>query len=50
MGEDLQHLGPAGQAIDGPLEGEQLEVVPHRNEFWFAWASFLPDGGVYGNT
>jgi len=27
-----------------------LAVVPHRNEFWFAWASFFPDGDVYGNT
>lgn len=36
-----------GQATDGPLEGEQLETVPHRNEFWFAWASFFPDGAVY---
>lgn len=36
-----------GQAIDGPLEGEQLETVNHRNEFWFVWASFFPDGEVY---
>lgn len=36
-----------GQAIDGPLQGEQLETVDHRNEFWFAWASFFPDGEVY---
>jgi hypothetical protein len=36
-----------GQAIDGPLGGEQLTVVRHRNEFWFAWASFFPDGAVY---
>jgi hypothetical protein len=39
-----------GQAIDGPLEGEQLDVLPHRNEFWFAWASFFPDGDVYGDA
>lgn len=36
-----------GQAIDGPLEGEQLDTVNHRNEFWFAWAGFFPDGDVY---
>jgi len=36
-----------GQAIDGPLQGELLETVNHRNEFWFAWASFFPDGEVY---
>lgn len=36
-----------GQAVDGPLAGEQMDTVPHRNEFWFAWASFFPDGDVY---
>ncbi len=36
-----------GQAIDGPLMGEQLQTVLHRNEFWFAWASFFPDAPVY---
>lgn len=36
-----------GKAIEGPLEGEQLEVVQHRNEFWFAWAGFFPDAPVY---
>ena len=37
-----------GSAIEGPLAGEQLEVVTHRNEFWFAWAAFFPDAPVYG--
>lgn len=37
-----------GVGLDGPLAGEQLEVVTHRNEFWFAWASFFPDAAVYG--
>ncbi len=36
-----------GKAVDGPLEGEQLETVQHRNEFWFAWAAFFPDAPVY---
>lgn len=36
-----------GQAVDGPLAGEQMDTVSHRNEFWFAWASFFPDGDVY---
>lgn len=35
-----------GVAIDGPLEGEQLSTVTHRNEFWFAWAAFFPDAPV----
>ncbi len=38
-----------GVAIDGPLAGEMLDPVVHRNEFWFAWAAFFPDGSVYGS-
>lgn len=37
-----------GRAIDGPLEGSQLEFAPHRNEFWFAFAAFFPNAAVYG--
>ncbi len=37
-----------GVATDGPLAGELLELIVHRNEFWFAWAAFFPDGVVYG--
>ncbi|MEM7284833.1 MAG: DUF3179 domain-containing protein, partial [Actinomycetota bacterium] len=37
-----------GVAVDGPLAGEELDVVTHRNEFWFAWARFFPDAAVYG--
>jgi hypothetical protein len=37
-----------GVAIDGPLKGEQLSTVTHRNEFWFAWAAFFPDAPVSG--
>ncbi len=36
-----------GRAIDGPLAGEQLDTITHRNEFWFAWAAFFPDAPVY---
>jgi hypothetical protein len=32
-----------GEAVDGPLAGEQLQAVPHLDTFWFAWAAFLPD-------
>lgn len=39
-----------GQAIEGPLDGEQLETIQHRNEFWFAWASFFPDAPVYAGS
>ncbi len=38
-----------GEATDGPLAGEVLEPVIHRNEFWFAWAAFFTDGDVYGS-
>ena len=37
-----------GQAVDGPMAGETLTPLPHRNEFWFAWAAFFPDGEVHG--
>ena len=36
-----------GAAIDGPLAGEELALLPHRNEFWFAFAAFFPDAAVY---
>lgn len=35
-----------GVSINGPLAGEQLATVTHRNEFWFAWAAFFPDAPV----
>ena len=34
-----------GQAVDGPLAGDQLEFAAHRNEFWFAWHAFLGADG-----
>ncbi len=37
-----------GKAVDGPLEGSQLDTVSHRNEFWFAWSAFFPDAAVFG--
>lgn len=36
-----------GKAVDGPLAGSQLEIAPHRNEFWFAWQGFFPDAPVW---
>ncbi len=36
-----------GKAIDGELEGEELELVSHKNEFWFAWQAFFPDAEVW---
>lgn len=37
-----------GQAIDGPLAGEQLTLVVHADHFWFSWAAFKPDTIIYG--
>ncbi|MGB7861437.1 MAG: DUF3179 domain-containing protein [Acidimicrobiia bacterium] len=36
-----------GTATSGELAGEELELVPHRNEFWFAWQAFFPEGEVW---
>lgn len=36
-----------GRAVDGPLEGAQLETITHRNDFWFAWTAFYPDTLVH---
>jgi hypothetical protein len=32
-----------GRALDGPLEGQQLQAVPHDDTFWFVWVAFRPD-------
>jgi hypothetical protein len=37
----------AGEAVDGPLEGSALDVVPHTDPFWFAWAAFYPDTQLF---
>jgi hypothetical protein len=37
-----------GQGVEGPLAGEQLEAILHFDHFWFAWAAFFPDTGLYG--
>ncbi len=34
-----------GVAVEGPLAGEALGNVTHRNEFWFAWAAFFGEAG-----
>ena len=36
-----------GEAVSGPLAGSRLEIAIHRNEFWFAWGAFFPEGDVY---
>jgi hypothetical protein len=36
-----------GQALDGPLAGQQLPAIPHTDQFWFSWARFRPDTTIY---
>jgi thiol-disulfide isomerase/thioredoxin len=36
-----------GRALDGPLQGEQLDAVVGVNHFWFSWAAFKPETRVY---
>ena len=36
-----------GKATSGPLTGESLELLDHRNEFWFAWQAFFPGADVW---
>jgi hypothetical protein len=38
-----------GQALEGPLAGEELEPIVHGDHFWFAWAAFEPDTIVFGS-
>ena len=37
----------AGRAIDGPLEGSQLDAIPVRSSFWFAFVASFPDTDVF---
>ncbi len=37
-----------GKAVDGELAGTQMEAVISFDHFWFAWAAFFPETGVYG--
>ncbi len=36
-----------GEAISGPLSGEQLTPILHANHFWFTWSAFKPQTEVY---
>ena len=39
--------GLLGNAIDGPLAGEELVPLIQTNEFWFAWAAFNDGSPVF---
>lgn len=32
-----------GRATAGPLQGQQLQAVPHLDTFWFSWSTYQPD-------
>lgn len=36
-----------GRAIEGPLHGERLTMIPNFQLFWFAWSDFHPDTTIY---
>ena len=37
----------AGRAVAGPLQGAQLDALPSRTTFWFAYAGAFPHAEVY---
>jgi hypothetical protein len=39
-----------GNAVDGPLAGEELTPVVNTNELWFAWAAFNEGAPVYTDS
>jgi hypothetical protein len=40
--------GLNGIAIEGPLEGMELDRVKSTASFWFGWVDFYPDTELYG--
>jgi hypothetical protein len=38
-----------GQAVDGPLAGQELAPVVHGDHFWFSWAAFKPETIIYNS-
>jgi hypothetical protein len=40
--------GLNGIAIEGPLEGKELERVKSTSSFWFGWVDFYPNTELYG--
>ena len=39
-----------GQAVEGPLTGENLTPIIHADHFWFSWAAFRPDTVIYTDS
>lgn len=40
--------GFTGQALEGPLAGQQLTQLKSTTVFWFGWKDFHPDTALYG--
>ena len=36
-----------GEAIAGPMQNKTLQQLPAHNAFWFAWATFWQNTGIY---
>ncbi|MEO1477054.1 MAG: DUF3179 domain-containing protein [Bacteroidota bacterium] len=36
-----------GEAVTGPLAGQQLDRIAHHDVFWFVWSAFQPDGDLW---
>ena len=36
-----------GRAVSGPLAGGRLDPIVHGDDFWFAWAAFMPATRIY---
>ena len=36
-----------GRAVDGPLQGEQLRLLPAYYSMWFAWSTYWPESTVW---
>ena len=45
--ETGSHWNISGEAISGPLEGEQLEILAARFSFWFAFVAAFPEAIAY---
>ena len=42
--------GRSGEAVSGELAGEQLELLPSLQVFWFAWSDFFPQTEFWSPT
>ena len=36
-----------GRAVEGPLKGKKLRMIPSTQSFWFGWKDFYPNSEIY---